>query len=179
MSGAYFCSHCGDSTLQGNFNHSGRFICVKCEASAERFHFNTYTLENDQIIIHVPLSEYDDANQRAKFIDYCYHIFNQNLSKAAYPLMERMRTKNKYTWLGMLQAMEYHYIIKNNSIAKANNSIGIIPYVYDKAEQFYKEQNYFRYKKWEQMMKKAIQQTSSQVHVQDKKKIKQIDMSNL
>ena len=37
----------------------------------------------------------------------------------------------------MLKALVYHFEIKNGSIEKANGGVGIIPYVYDNAYNYY------------------------------------------
>ena len=42
-----------------------------------------------------------------------------------------------YTYSGMLKTLIYFYEIKGNSIEKANGGIGIIPYVYKDACQYY------------------------------------------
>lgn len=46
-------------------------------------------------------------------------------------------TKYGYTYSGMLKALNYFYEIKGNSIEKSNGGIGIIPYVYKDAYNYY------------------------------------------
>lgn len=41
------------------------------------------------------------------------------------------------TYKGMTHTLKYFYDIKRNSIAKSNEGIGIIPYVYDEAKHYY------------------------------------------
>ena len=43
----------------------------------------------------------------------------------------------KYTYSGMLKTLTWWFDIKQNSIEKANNGIGIIPYVYQDAHNYY------------------------------------------
>lgn len=45
----------------------------------------------------------------------------------------------KYTPQGILYALYYFFEIKGNSIAKANGGIGIVPFVYEEAKQYYLE----------------------------------------
>lgn len=45
--------------------------------------------------------------------------------------------ENKYTYSGMHKALVYFYEIKRNSLEKANGGIGIIPYVYQDAFNYY------------------------------------------
>lgn len=42
-----------------------------------------------------------------------------------------------YTYSGIHKSLTYFYEIKGNSIEKANGGIGIVPYIYQKAYQYY------------------------------------------
>lgn len=42
-----------------------------------------------------------------------------------------------FTYSGILGTLKYWYEIKQNSLEKANNGIGIIPYVYEDAKKYY------------------------------------------
>ena len=42
-----------------------------------------------------------------------------------------------YTYSGMLKSLIYFYEIKHNSIDKANGGVGIIPYIYKRAHDYY------------------------------------------
>ena len=42
-----------------------------------------------------------------------------------------------YTYSGILKSLTYFYEIKGNNIEKANGGIGIVPYVYQQAYQYY------------------------------------------
>ena len=42
-----------------------------------------------------------------------------------------------YTYSGIYKTLQYWYEIKNNDISKANGGIGIVPYVYDQAKQYF------------------------------------------
>lgn len=44
-----------------------------------------------------------------------------------------------YTYKGMTRALIYCYEIKNNPTFKANERIGIIPYVYEEAKEYYQK----------------------------------------
>ena len=45
--------------------------------------------------------------------------------------------ENKYTYSGILKSLKYFYEVKNGSLEKANGGIGIVPYIYDNAYQYY------------------------------------------
>lgn len=51
-----------------------------------------------------------------------------------------------YTYSGVLKALVYHYEIKGGDIDKANGALGIVPYVYQKAYNYY-------YSLWEAQQK--------------------------
>ena len=42
-----------------------------------------------------------------------------------------------FTYSGILKALIYHFEIKHQPIEKANNGIGIVPYIYKEAYQYY------------------------------------------
>jgi len=44
-----------------------------------------------------------------------------------------------YTWYGMTKSLQWFYFVSNGTIEKSNDGVGIIPYVYDKAKEYYKE----------------------------------------
>lgn len=45
--------------------------------------------------------------------------------------------ENNYTYSGIKKALVYFFEIKGNSIEKANGGIGIVPYVYQQAYNYY------------------------------------------
>ena len=59
---------------------------------------------------------------------------NLNMVKSYY--------ENKgFTFKGMTQSLTYFYEVLGNKIEKANERIGIIPFVYDTAQEYYKAEN--------------------------------------
>lgn len=44
-----------------------------------------------------------------------------------------------YTYSGMLKALKYFYEVKGNSIEKSNGGIGILPYIYKNAYNYWYE----------------------------------------
>lgn len=47
--------------------------------------------------------------------------------------------KDGYTYKGMTNALVYHYDIKKGNANKANERIGIIPWVYEEAQEYFKK----------------------------------------
>lgn len=42
-----------------------------------------------------------------------------------------------YTWSGMTKSLQWFYNINHGSKDKGNDGVGIIPYIYDKAKEYY------------------------------------------
>lgn len=58
-----------------------------------------------------------------------------------------------YTYSGILKTLIYFYNIQKNDISKSNGGIGIVPYVYQQAHDYYKEL-------WETQQKNAAKDLS-------------------
>ena len=72
------------------------------------------------------------------FYEYTKQLFgedyNYTLTKK---LAERYIKENKYTYHGMLKTLKWYYEKEGNSLDKSNGSIGIIPYIYKQALNYY------------------------------------------
>ena len=75
---------------------------------------------------------------KKEFADKLTSLFGRNTARA-WQQAEKYRRELGYTYKGMAQALEYFYEIKENSIEKSCGGIGIIPYIYQKAIDFYKQ----------------------------------------
>lgn len=76
-----------------------------------------------------------DLEQLEKYI---MNLFNEPyINVKIRKQLKDYRKEYKYTYSGMLKTLTYWYEVKGNSIEKANGGIGIIPYVYDSACQYY------------------------------------------
>ena len=51
--------------------------------------------------------------------------------------INQYREEYNYTYSGMLKALIYFFEVKKNSIEKANGGIGIVPYIYKDAYNYY------------------------------------------
>ena len=51
--------------------------------------------------------------------------------------IKQYREEYNYTYSGIRKALVYFFEIKGNSIEKANGGIGIVPYVYQQAYNYY------------------------------------------
>lgn len=90
------------------------------------------------------------------YIDKIYKLLKEEVGISYdYQVCERQRNsylKMGYTNEGIYNALKYHYIVKNGSIEKSGNRIGIVPYVYNEAESYYKNLH-----KRQQEMSKGLQ----------------------
>lgn len=123
-------------------------ICQKCKekfdtnkiyavkVSATRYgHASCYP----EITELVPMERsLEDEPDYKMIIDYCYKIFGEEHNIAmTKKYIKKFVNENKYSLSGIYKALYYFYDIKHNSIDKANNSIGIVPFVYQDAYNYY------------------------------------------
>lgn len=79
-----------------------------------------------------------EAEDKQKLLDYLDELFNHNCNWVVInQMLKKYISEYNYTYSGIMKAMHYFYEIKGNSIAKANGSIGIIPYIYNESYQYY------------------------------------------
>lgn len=63
-----------------------------------------------------------------------------------------------YTYSGMLKALKYFYEVKGNSIEKSNGGIGILPYIYKNAYNYWYEVWLAQQKNSEKIIKQYVPQ---------------------
>lgn len=85
----------------------------------------------------------------------------------------------KYTYKGMERALIYHYEIKDGSIAKADEGIGIVPYVYQEAQDYFRHLERNVNKLEEAITKRAEPKIVKVAPQTIKKTYKEIDLSTL
>lgn len=85
----------------------------------------------------VPLAEKCDPDL-AKLKDYIKNLYGDNANWALInKQIKKFSEENGYSYSGMLKSLIYFYEVKNNPKDKSNNGIGIIPYVYQDAYNYY------------------------------------------
>lgn len=80
----------------------------------------------------------EEENDKEKFEKYVMDLLDETYINAR--VRKQMNTyieDYNYTYSGMLKALVYFYEVKGNSKAKANGGIGIIPYIYKDAYNYY------------------------------------------
>lgn len=72
------------------------------------------------------------------FFDYAKKLFGEDYNYVlTKKLAERYVKENNYSYSGMLKSLKWYYEKQGNSIEKSNGSIGIIPYIYKSAYDYY------------------------------------------
>lgn len=70
--------------------------------------------------------------------EYIRKLFNtKTLNTKVKRQLEDFKEKYNYSYSGILKTLVYWYDIKKNNLEKANGGIGIVPYVYDQAREYY------------------------------------------
>lgn len=121
---------------------------VKCLYCQERFNKNDINIQVKQVSArryahlscwnnYIANLSQEEKDEQA-FYEYVKQLFkneyNYILTKK---LAERFIKENHYTYSGMLKTLKWYYEKEGNDIEKSNGSIGIIPYIYSKAEKYY------------------------------------------
>lgn len=82
----------------------------------------------------LPKEEQDFADLE----EYIKKIFKvEQLSQKIRNQISKFIQEEDYTYYGILMSLTYFFSVKNNSTEKANGGIGIVPYIYKEAEEFY------------------------------------------
>lgn len=122
-------------------------ICPKCnqkfdrdkiqavKVSARRYgHATCYPDNND----YIPLPKKEINEDYQKLMDYIQKKYGD---KANYALINKQiktyTTENNYSLSGILKSLVYFYDIKHNSVEQSNGGIGIVPFCYQTAYEYY------------------------------------------
>lgn len=86
---------------------------------------------------------YEIEKSRKELYDYICYIFNLKApGPRNYNMIKSFKEHHpEYTYKGIQQALYYFFEVEHNSVSKANESIGIVPYVYERAQDYFRKQN--------------------------------------
>ena len=79
--------------------------------------------------------EQQDLNELEKYIKELFSI--SSITPKIRKQIKEYKEKYKYTYSGMKKTLIWWFEIKGNSVDKANGGIGIIPYIYQQAHDYY------------------------------------------
>lgn len=71
-------------------------------------------------------------------IEYIHQIFGDKMSYARVnKQIKEFKDKYNYSYSGILKSLVWYYEIRGNKVEKANGGIGIVPYIYQAAKDYY------------------------------------------
>ena len=122
------CAICGESfdlnSIQGVKHGARRYAHQTCYQEGELVPMEVAKPKGDPDL--AALNEYIDK------------IFKGEQNKArTKKYIQQFHNEMNYSYSGILKSLIYHFEIQNGSIEKANKSIGIVPYIYDEAKEYY------------------------------------------
>lgn len=95
-----------------------------------------YTCAPDKEL--VPLPPPKEKTEDQLILEYCSNLFGSSMNAAMIKRQIKIFVKDYgYTKSGILKTLQYWYDIKHNDISKSNGAIGIVPYVFNDAKQYY------------------------------------------
>lgn len=120
---------------------------VKCFYCGEQFDANTteYVKPNARRYAHKTCAQTAEQNKSEEQKDkealesYIKELFGVSSIpiKIAKQIQDYKENKN-YTYSGIHKTLKYHYEVKGGSLEKANGGIGIVPWVYDEAFNYWR-----------------------------------------
>jgi len=128
-----------------------------------------------------------ELHHKEELKKYILNMFNyKGLGPKINSQIKKYRTELNFTYEGILKSLKYFYDIKGNSIEKANGGIGIVPYVYQEANNYYNkkelktksiEKRINKFKISEENKKKIVVKRSDLI--KDKKEKNTIDIDEI
>jgi hypothetical protein len=117
--------------------------CIYCKGVFDRDK-EPYVQVSDRRYAHKHCAEKNQVQKTQSELDYEMLVnYIENLfgidyvnAKIAKQIKDFRETYN-YTYQGMLGTLVYWYEVRQSTLDKANGGIGIIPYIYDQAKEYY------------------------------------------
>ena len=80
----------------------------------------------------------EEDKEKAELEQYIMKLLGENyINPRVRKQLNQYVEEYNYTYSGMLKALIYFYEVKGNSVEKANGGIGIIPWIYKDAYNYY------------------------------------------
>lgn len=131
---------------KGEMRMAHNVICPKCgikfdrdkiqavKISARRYGHATCYPDNKNFVECPNL----ESNDLIQLKDYISTLFGENANWAMInKQIKKYKEENGYSYSGILKSLVYFYDVKHNSKEKANNAIGIVPFCYQDAYNYY------------------------------------------
>ena len=178
MSNIRNCSICNNPAPNGVYNVKQNFVCRTCLDTYSNYYVDDFIIKDGKLNMTNPFEGMDEKDQRAACIHYAYTLFDQKLAPRTYSLFDNY-IKKGYSWLGMIRALEWFYIVRRNDLSKANNSVGIIPHVYEDAQEYYAKANKVIKERYTKQILIPSQAQSKVVEITRVKKENKLDVGGL
>ena len=124
---------------------------VKCLYCGKTFDRNSedYVKPNERRYAHKECYENRSPEEKAKDEIFLKtkKWFGEDYDKKKITFQLNRYLNDGKTALNILKALEYFYIEKGNSFAQANGGIGIIPYIYDEAIEYWETKDKIKNRK--------------------------------
>lgn len=86
----------------------------------------------------IPLAAVQEDPDLTKLKEYINQLFGKNANWAQINRQLKIyTTENGYSYSGILKSLVYFYEIKGNSVEKSNYALGIVPFIYQDAYNYY------------------------------------------
>ena len=95
-----------------------------------------HTCKPDGELVPLPVSQADPELE--KLIEYTMNLLGKDYNAARVKKqIKDFKEEYGYSYSGMLKSLVYFYEVKGNSKDKANGGIGIVPFIYNDAYNYY------------------------------------------
>lgn len=112
--------------------------------------------------------------------EYIKKLFNEDyISARIRQQINRMREQYDFSYTGILKSLIFFFEVRGNSIEKANGGIGIVPYVYKDAYNYYYNLHLAQQKNEDKKIEDFVQKSRQVVISPPKRQPKTIKLFNL
>lgn len=115
-------------------------VCIYCKKSLNRNDADCVMVTNGKYAHQacVDIEAKRELTDKEKLDQYIKQLFKSDyVSPQIQKQIKRYAEEYNFTYSGMLKALVYFYEVKGNSLEKANGGVGIIPYIYKDAYNYY------------------------------------------
>lgn len=102
------------------------------QVSARRYCHKECAPKEKQVVVN---KQEQDYNNLIEYIKKLYKV--PAVLPSVVKQIKEFKQQYGFTYTGMRKTLYWYYELKNNSITKSNGQIGIIPYVYNQANDYF------------------------------------------
>lgn len=99
--------------------------------------------------------------EKMELYDYICKLFNlKTPGPLNNSLVKKYKEQNGYSYRGIINALKYFYEVKKNTVDKAEERVGIVPFVYTDAQEYFRVLEEIARKN-----KKTIEKTKEEISI--------------